>query len=223
MADNVTFQTTTLATASNGTVIAADDISGAAYQRFKLTLGADGTNDGDVSSSNPVPVAGTVLGSVTETAPATDTASSGLNGRLQRIAQRLTSLIALLPASLGQKVKAASLPVVIASDQDTLVVSASGTFTTKETRASTCTVTSVNDSNTNQTLLSSNSNRLGYSVYNDSTEILYLKNGTTATSTDFTISIAPKGYWECPFHYTGRVDGIWAANASGAAKISEYT
>lgn len=40
-------------------------------------------------------------GSLTETAPATDTASSGVNGRLQRIAQRLTSLIALLPAALG--------------------------------------------------------------------------------------------------------------------------
>lgn len=35
-------------------------------------------------------------GSLTETAPATDTASSGLNGRLQRIAQRLTSLITAL-------------------------------------------------------------------------------------------------------------------------------
>lgn len=40
-------------------------------------------------------------GGLTETAPATDTASSGLNGRLQRIAQRITSLIALLPAALG--------------------------------------------------------------------------------------------------------------------------
>lgn len=33
------------------------------------------------------------VGAVLETAPASDTASSGLNGRLQRIAQRLTSLI----------------------------------------------------------------------------------------------------------------------------------
>lgn len=39
-------------------------------------------------------------GALTEVAPATDTASSGLNGRLQRIAQRLTSLIALLPSAL---------------------------------------------------------------------------------------------------------------------------
>ena len=35
----------------------------------------------------------TPIGALTETAPATDTASSGLNGRLQRIAQRLTTLI----------------------------------------------------------------------------------------------------------------------------------
>lgn len=35
----------------------------------------------------------TRLGDVTEAAPASDTASSGLNGRLQRIAQRITTLI----------------------------------------------------------------------------------------------------------------------------------
>lgn len=64
----------------------------------------------------------TDLGGVTETAPASDTASSGLNGRLQRIAQRLTALIALLPTSLGQKAKAGSFAVTLASDQDALVV-----------------------------------------------------------------------------------------------------
>lgn len=63
------------------------------------------------------------LGGVTETAPATDTASSGLNGRLQRIAQRLTSLIALVPASLGQKAMTASMAVVIASDQSAVPAS----------------------------------------------------------------------------------------------------
>lgn len=62
----------------------------------------------------------TALGSLTETAPATDTASSGLNGRLQRIAQRLTSLIALLPSSIGTQVSNASLSVVLASDQATV-------------------------------------------------------------------------------------------------------
>lgn len=65
------------------------------------------------------------LGIVTETAPASDTASSGLNGRLQRVAQRLTSLIALLPAALGQTTKTGSLSVVHASDDP--VVAATGT------------------------------------------------------------------------------------------------
>ena len=44
--------------------------------------------------------ANTLTGSLTETAPATDTASSGLNGRLQRIAQRLSSLITALGTPL---------------------------------------------------------------------------------------------------------------------------
>src|SRR3954470_753044 len=58
----------------------------------------------------------TLAGALTETAPATDTASSGLNGRLQRVAQRLTSLIALLPAALGGTTSANSLPVVLSSE-----------------------------------------------------------------------------------------------------------
>lgn len=57
-----------------------------------------------------------LIGAVTEAAPGTDTASSGLNGRLQRIAQRLTSLISLFPVSLGQKTSAGSLSVVLPSD-----------------------------------------------------------------------------------------------------------
>lgn len=71
------------------------------------------------ASSRPVAISTedlAALGSLTETAPANDTASSGLNGRLQRIAQRLTSLIALLPSSLGAKTGANSLSVVPASD-----------------------------------------------------------------------------------------------------------
>ena len=67
----------------------------------------------------------TLTGAVNETAPANDTASSGLNGRLQRIAQRLTSLIGLLPAALGQQNMAGSLSVAIASNQSVIPVSQS--------------------------------------------------------------------------------------------------
>ncbi len=50
MADN-----TTLNTGSGGDTIASDDIGGVKFPRSKITIGADGTNDGDVSSANPLP------------------------------------------------------------------------------------------------------------------------------------------------------------------------
>lgn len=51
------------------------------------------------------------IGSTTEPPPATDIDPSGLNGRLQRIAQHLTALIALFPAALtaGGNLRAAIL------------------------------------------------------------------------------------------------------------------
>lgn len=64
-----------------------------------------------------------LMGSLTETAPITDTASAGHNGRLQRIAQRLSSLIALFPVALGQGTMAQSLTVAIASNQTAVPVS----------------------------------------------------------------------------------------------------
>jgi hypothetical protein len=54
MADNVGY------TPGEGASVAADDIGGNLFQRIKLTLGADGVNDGDVSAANPVPVTGAV-------------------------------------------------------------------------------------------------------------------------------------------------------------------
>lgn len=41
---------------TSGDVIAADDIGGVKHQRVKIIHGAEGTNDGDVSSANPLPV-----------------------------------------------------------------------------------------------------------------------------------------------------------------------
>lgn len=123
MADNITNP--------NGDVIRTDDISGVHWQGVKLALGADGSATfvaaGTQADSASVPVAFSTegkaqLGAVNEAAPGSDTASSGLNGRLQRIAQRLTSLIALVPTALGQGTMAQSLKVAIASDQSTLPV-----------------------------------------------------------------------------------------------------
>lgn len=50
MADNIGY------TPGTGATIAADDVGGVQHQRIKITLGADGVTDGDVSSANPMPV-----------------------------------------------------------------------------------------------------------------------------------------------------------------------
>jgi hypothetical protein len=50
MADNVELNAGT-----GGAVMATDEIAGVHYERVKLTLGADGVSDGDVSGANPIP------------------------------------------------------------------------------------------------------------------------------------------------------------------------
>lgn len=109
------------------------DGAGSAFDAdLNLALG----EQADAASKSVVLSTGSkaLVGGVTETAPASDTASSGLNGRLQRVAQRLTSLIALLPTSLGTKTAANSLAVTLASDgaigaqADASATSDTGTF-----------------------------------------------------------------------------------------------
>lgn len=66
MADNVVLS----AAVGTGDTVAADEIASAKYQRVKITLGADGVNDGDVSSANAMPISHAAL---TELAAAIDT------------------------------------------------------------------------------------------------------------------------------------------------------
>lgn len=106
--------TTLLATVSGSVVTfnASVSVTGHADADKLIAL----YDDGLVSASETTLVAQTaLLGAVNETAPASDTASAGQNGRLQRIAQRLTSLIAQLPATLGIQTAANSLSTAPAS------------------------------------------------------------------------------------------------------------
>ena len=91
------------------------------------------------------------------------------------------------------------------------------------TSAATSTITSVADTASSVLLLASNTSRVGASIQNDSDQILYLKLGTTASLADYTVKMVAGAYYEVPFGYTGRIDGIWAANSTGAALIDELT
>ena len=84
----------------------------------------------------------------------------------------------------------------------------------------------VSSSASNVTLVAARKGRLGCLIYNDSTQVLYLKYGATATTDSFTV-VLPAGSTPTPdaLHrveagYTGIIDGIWAS-ANGKARITE--
>jgi hypothetical protein len=93
-------------------------------------------------------------------------------------------------------------------------------------RAGTPSQSSVANSTSSVSLLASNANRLGATIFNDDTAstgaTLKVKLGATASSTSFTVEIAPRGYYEVPYGYTGAIDGI-ASAATGNARITEFT
>lgn len=86
-------------------------------------------------------------------------------------------------------------------------------------------VTSVNDTDSSTTLLGADSSREGASVFNDSTAILYLRQGLgTATTSDYSVQVGAGDYWESPHRnwVRGGMTGIWASDASGSAKITDW-
>lgn len=82
------------------------------------------------------------------------------------------------------------------------------------------TLTTVATSGTSTTLLSQNKSRIGAIIINDSSVILYLKFGATASSTSYTVSLAAGATYEVPYQYNGRIDGI-LASSTGTARITE--
>lgn len=90
--------------------------------------------------------------------------------------------------------------------------------------ASTATLANVAASATSVTLDAANSARLGLTIFNDSTSVLYVKLGATASATSFTVKMDGGAYWEMPPSpvYTGVIDGIWVT-ASGNARVTDIT
>lgn len=90
--------------------------------------------------------------------------------------------------------------------------------------SSTPTLANVSGSASSVTLLASNTDRLGATIFNDSAATLYLKYGSAASTTSFTYLVLPSAVWEMPpgTIYTGIITGIWSS-ATGAARTTELT
>src|SRR5437879_3642706 len=83
----------------------------------------------------------------------------------------------------------------MASDPALVVaISPNNSFTVNFAKPSISTTSSVAGSVSNSILLVSNVIRLGATVYNDSSALLYVKLGTIASITDFTIKLFPLSY-----------------------------
>jgi hypothetical protein len=89
--------------------------------------------------------------------------------------------------------------------------------------ASSSTVSQVASSASAVTLQAANALRKALIVFNDSTQILYLKFGSAASATSYTVKMVAGAYYEMPTTavYTGIVTGIWAS-ANGYAYVTEY-
>jgi hypothetical protein len=69
-------------------------------------------------------------------------------------------------------------------------------------------------------LLDLNLLRSGAAIYNDSTSAVFLKLGTGASSTSYTVKMKSRDYYEVPYGYTGAVHAYWV-EANGYARITE--
>lgn len=83
----------TIATNTTGLATSSGQTTAAGYLSTLATFTSSASTAANQTTANSsLSTIATEIGGLTETAPATDTASGGLNARLQRVCQRLTSL-----------------------------------------------------------------------------------------------------------------------------------
>lgn len=110
----------------------------------------------------------------------------------------------------------------VAGDYEMAQIDQHGALWVRDKTSTTSALSNVAASATSVTVLALNANRRGGTIYNDSSAILYLKLGATASSTSYTVKMYADDYYEIPFFYTGVIDGIWAS-ATGSARVTEVT
>lgn len=117
----------------------------------------------------------------------------------------------------------ASLPTYTDGDAAVLHTDINGRLLiSSSATASSSSLNNVAATTSSTTLLAANAARLGATIYNDSTDSLYVKLGATASTSSFTALLSANSYYEIPFGYVGRIDGIWDGT-DGAARVTELT
>lgn len=157
--------------------------------------GGGGGGGGDASAANQV-TTNNNIGATNETAAAADTSTSGLNGLMKRLLQRVTALINALGGTDGLR-------------------SPTGTLTSVNSNTSAVTILAANASRKGAIIYN-----------NETTTLNLLLSATgTVSATVFSVPVLPGTLYEVPFGYSGVINGIWLAAGSGAgnAKVTEVT
>lgn len=167
----------------------------------------DGTQTIGGSTSTPIFVSGAVTSYVSNL-PVTQSV---------KIDQSIT-----LPVSVSNfpTVQAVTGTVAITGNSPAVPLWVTGSFSTTFDPATSATVTAVASSATVVTLQAANVERRGLTIYNDSTKILFVKLGSAASASSFSVKISSNGYFEVPSDYTGIVTGLWQA-VNGSAYVTE--
>lgn len=132
--------------------------------------------------------------------------------------------VAAMPAG-STTVTVAALPANSSQVEVRNTVTIQGNSTVFYAPAANIIRSSIAQSSTSVQMSAANSSRLVWTCFNNPTQAanLYLKYGTTASTTDFDVRIVPFGYFEMPRPvYTGRIDGIWDSTGAGFARIAEF-
>lgn len=87
--------------------------------------------------------------------------------------------------------------------------------------------TTTADQATAAQLVAANTGRVNLLVYNDSTEVLFLRFGGAPTLSDYDFPVAPGQFFnmlrDLGGVYRGAVHGIWENDSTGTARVADYT
>jgi hypothetical protein len=75
---------------------------------------------------------------------------------------------------------------------------------------------------TSTQVVAANAARKGLLLVNDDANVCYVKYGTAASATSYTVALVTGAYWEMPRPtYTGIIHAIWAGDGAGSLRVTE--
>jgi len=90
-------------------------------------------------------------------------------------------------------------------------------------KAANSSVFAVLSSITTVSILTTNVSRRGATIYNNAGTNLFVKLGTAATTSIYTVALNSNDYYEIPYGYTGVVAGITASTTLGRINVTELS